>query len=161
MHVGHTITIESSLMNSTSELSNSSPFAINQNSKIVACHIRNHQQIASSNSNIISTPTKLSKKRNSLKRCSSGNTENCNGSHKEYGVLAYRFDEKRPERTFWTGVVKSLPKKSAMAKRDHEIKSYIHALDRYTQSNLPWVTQFVGEEGKGVSGADDEVRCVV
>jgi len=74
-------------------------------------------------------------------------------------VRAYRFDKRRPglnlSRTF------SFTLKSKRALRDHEIRSYVHAIERFTHTGLSWITCFVGEEGKGVNGDDNEARWVV
>jgi len=76
-----------------------------------------------------------------------------------YKALAYRFDERRPIKTFsWSGVS---GKKTKAMKRDHEIRSYVNSILSFTYPGRPWVASFVGEEGRGISGMDDEVRCVV
>lgn len=75
-------------------------------------------------------------------------------------AYAYRFDERRPTKPnlfFWND-----PKKvKAMKERDHEISSYVISLQQYHDPSRPWVTNFVGEEGPGISGINDEVRCMV
>jgi hypothetical protein len=48
-----------------------------------------------------------------------------------------------------------------MKERDHEISSYVISLQQYHDPSRPWVTNFVGEEGPGISGINDEVRCMV
>lgn len=57
-------------------------------------------------------------------------------------------------------------------KRDHELSSYVTALKCFTSTlttvsekeqtgHLPWVRTFIGHEGNGVSGQNNEARCVV
>jgi hypothetical protein len=75
-------------------------------------------------------------------------------------AYAYRFDERRPTKSilfFWND-----PKKiKAMKEHDHEISSYVISLQQHHDPSRPWVTSFVGEEGPGISGINDEIRCMV
>ena len=41
------------------------------------------------------------------------------------------------------------------------MQSYIHAMEKFTHQGVPWVSKYVGEEGEGVNGMDNEARCVV
>ena len=43
----------------------------------------------------------------------------------------------------------------------NEIKSYVKDLEKIISLKIPWVENFVGEEGLGVSGKDSEIRCLV
>jgi len=51
--------------------------------------------------------------------------------------------------------------KTKSGKGDHEVLCYVRALEKINKSNLAWGNRFVGEEGKGVHGLDDETRVVV
>jgi len=75
-------------------------------------------------------------------------------------VRAYRFDERRVENSFFRGSM-NIRAKKIQQKRDHEMRSYIHAMEKFTHQGVPWVSKYVGEEGEGVNGMDNEARCVV
>lgn len=55
------------------------------------------------------------------------------------------------------------PKKNKFqGKIDHQMRSYLHGIELFTHLGLPWVSNFVGEEGGGiVSEVDNELRHVV
>eukprot|EP00550_Attheya_septentrionalis_P007830 CAMPEP_0198285960 /NCGR_PEP_ID=MMETSP1449-20131203/5168_1 /TAXON_ID=420275 /ORGANISM="Attheya septentrionalis, Strain CCMP2084" /LENGTH=855 /DNA_ID=CAMNT_0043983579 /DNA_START=125 /DNA_END=2692 /DNA_ORIENTATION=+ len=80
-------------------------------------------------------------------------------------ALAYRFDERRPSQGFSVAGVSIAPltqSRKEQGKRDHEMRSYLHALEEFTHLGLPWISRFVGEEGSGiVSHVDNEERLVV
>jgi pimeloyl-ACP methyl ester carboxylesterase len=46
-------------------------------------------------------------------------------------------------------------------KKDHELESYVQGLKQFSSEMRPWVTMFAGQDGKGVTGLDNEERCVV
>lgn len=74
---------------------------------------------------------------------------------------AYRFDDRRVDRSFFRSGSMNIRAKKIQQKRDHEIRSYIHAMENFTHQGVPWVNNYVGEEGEGVNGMDNEARCVV
>ena len=143
VHVGHTITLRSSSPSS---------------SKFSLCSTSNDTLELSKHSQQSSNSLNASSKSNDR------NNVNRNGEKQQHiddEVIAYRFDQKRPEIQFWKKLSSPIKNKSSAAKRDHELRSYKHVLERYTVLKLPWVNTFVGEEGRGVSGQDNELRCVV
>ena len=76
-------------------------------------------------------------------------------------VRAYKFD-KRPRichSSFKSGL-SAITKKST-GKTDHEINSYTRALYKFKENRISWVKSYVGEEGKGVNGINNESRFVV
>jgi len=64
----------------------------------------------------------------------------CNGS------VAEQKDKKRISRV--------------LEKDDHEMRSYLHALEQFTHLCFPWVNHFVGEYGDGIVSRDNEERFV-
>jgi len=77
-----------------------------------------------------------------------------------HDVKAYRFDKLRPSSTFVKNSVISFSNLTKL-KIGNEIKSYIKDLEKIISLKIPWVENFVGEEGLGVSGKDSEIRCLV
>jgi len=133
MHVGHTITISSILALSTKGLNKGSVDKTQGKS------------LNSSNHSILTAST------------ADGSKFSC-GNMK---MLAYRFDEKPRVKRSWGKRLFSPSKKKMQAKKDHEVKSYVKALERFAYLRCPWAEEFVGEKGLGISGVDDEIRCVV
>ena len=74
---------------------------------------------------------------------------------------AYRFDQHRPSasagKQFLSTVAKSMTGGHHVAtkseKSDHELSVYVYAVERIANLNIPWVSDFVGEDaGEGVIG---------
>lgn len=65
-------------------------------------------------------------------------------------VMAYRFDNKKPPA-------------SLLHIRLHQnsIHDYVGAIEPFAKKELAWVSSFVGEDGKGVVGKDNEKRFMV
>uniref|UniRef100_A0A7S4T1U3 Fungal lipase-type domain-containing protein n=1 Tax=Ditylum brightwellii TaxID=49249 RepID=A0A7S4T1U3_9STRA len=98
----------------------------------------------------------------------SGSKKLMSGNKQPLYALVFRFDERRPLNGIYHKSGKSLPmrassgSKKTQGKSDHEMRGYVHAVEQFTHNGLPWVTDFVGTEGKGiVSGVDQEERHVV
>jgi len=66
--------------------------------------------------------------------------------------LAYKFDKHSP------GFSSKMFALSKTKKADHEIRAYVHAIERFTHRGMPWVKGYVGEMGKGVKASQGEVR---
>jgi hypothetical protein len=47
-----------------------------------------------------------------------------------------------------------------LEKDDHEMRSYLHALEQFTHLCFPWVCSFTGEDGDGIVSRDNEERFV-
>mmetsp|Transcript_12342 Transcript_12342/g.15393 ORF Transcript_12342/g.15393 Transcript_12342/m.15393 type:complete len:135 (+) Transcript_12342:1529-1933(+) len=58
--------------------------------------------------------------------------------------LAYKFDKSRPP------ISSKILTKKKTKKADHEIRAYVHAMERYTHRGMAWVKGYQGEMGKGV-----------
>ena len=80
---------------------------------------------------------------------------------------AYRFDQHRPStsagKQFLSTVAKSMTGGHHVAskseKNDHELSVYVYAVERIASLNIPWVSDFVGEDaGEGVVGKGDHDR---
>ena len=65
-------------------------------------------------------------------------------------AMAYRFDHKKP--------VSSLLN---MRISPNGIQDYVGAMEPFARKHLPWISTFVGEDGKGVRGKDNENRLMV
>jgi hypothetical protein len=65
-------------------------------------------------------------------------------------AMAYRFDNKKP--------VASLLN---MRISQNSIQDYVGAMEPFATKHLPWITTFVGEDGQGVHGKDNEDRLMV
>jgi len=78
-------------------------------------------------------------------------------------VHAYKFDDRKPFKPIsWSGANGLNAQKMKKMKKDHELCSYINCLELFTKSSdLQWVSHYVGQEGKGISGLDNEERCIV
>lgn len=80
---------------------------------------------------------------------------------------AYRFDQHRPGANEgwldWAGsAVGVVPHHHGKEKADHELRSYVTALERISSLGLSWPREYVGEDvGKGVKGSGKEKRRVV
>jgi len=75
---------------------------------------------------------------------------------------AFKFDRYRPN----PNLVKQFLRSSPLGKKhkqsnNHNIQSYISALQNITTRKIPWVKTYVGEEGKGCKGKNDEKRLLV
>jgi pimeloyl-ACP methyl ester carboxylesterase len=75
-------------------------------------------------------------------------------------VLAYKFEDRKPTKAVpWLGL--SAQKRKKM-KKDHHLTSYVRSLEPFAEGSRPWISHFVGQEGKGiVRGLDKEERLVV
>jgi hypothetical protein len=47
-----------------------------------------------------------------------------------------------------------------LEKDDHEMRSYLHALEQFTHLCSPWVSNFFGEDGGGIVSSHNEERFV-
>lgn len=81
-------------------------------------------------------------------------------------ILAYKFGKKTVKSS--KSKIKALKSvdlnsrgKKVQGKLDHNMESYLHALEHFMQQQLPWVSSFVGEEGAGITTADNEERSIV
>ena len=73
-------------------------------------------------------------------------------------VRAYKFDSKRRSGSkSKSGMMPN--KKKVSGKQEHSIDSYVEVLENIKKSK--WVKHFVGEEGKGINGSNNESRFVV
>ena len=89
-------------------------------------------------------------------------SKNDNSSQSEVEVLAYRFGKGKPiskSKGFFR--LMNIVLKNKSNNGDQKLKSYIQSIERFTHMGNPWIKSFVGEEGKGISGLDNEVRRVV
>jgi hypothetical protein len=67
-------------------------------------------------------------------------------------VQAFKFEKKS------THQIKT---KKANLKPDHEMRSYLHAIESFTHLGCQWVDKFVGEDGDGILASNNEERLVV
>jgi len=82
---------------------------------------------------------------------------------------AYRFGSSRPtlpgsdKNKFIRGLSRPGSKQGSKQERqtDHEISSYIGALERMMKSKTAWPTDYEGSDGVGVSGSNQEKRLMV
>lgn len=75
-------------------------------------------------------------------------------------VKAYKFDKRRRSSSILKTGMNAITKKGA-AKNDHDISSYRKVLHDIKTHSPSFVKSFVGEEGKGVNGSNNEGRFVV
>lgn len=80
-------------------------------------------------------------------------------------VKAFKFGDNRPDSGGGKKIGKilsKLPNNKQEKQLDHVISSYIHALDQVSTgaSAIAWPRRFVGEEGTGVHGLNQEKRLV-
>ncbi len=98
----------------------------------------------------------------------SGNdsTKNVNNTGEQIVIVkAFKFGENRPDSGGGKKIGKilsKLPNNKQEKQLDHDISSYVHALDVISKnpSIIAWPRRFVGEEGTGVHGLNKEKRLV-
>jgi len=80
-----------------------------------------------------------------------------------FKVHAYRFDNRRKllKSQSWKGVNGLTSIKCKSMKKDHELVSYLNALEFFALFEELWVSRYIGEQGEGISGLNNEERCVV
>ena len=156
-HVGHTIA-----MNSFQE---SSSGGASTSRSLTAKDI-----LTKGASNVGAAKDLLVKGASSTKRINSGTTPGKGYAHIPLKpVNAYKFD-KRPSGSGHGGIHnhnrgvldQNARAKKVQRKADHEMRAYSYGLEQFTHFGLPWVSDFVGEDGEGiVSDMDHESRHVV
>mmetsp|Transcript_18568 Transcript_18568/g.23372 ORF Transcript_18568/g.23372 Transcript_18568/m.23372 type:complete len:179 (-) Transcript_18568:119-655(-) len=87
-----------------------------------------------------------------------GNKDN-NQNNTELCIRAYKFGNDRPDSA---ANGKFIGKKGNRQEKqiDHDISSYLNAIELITKDGVSWPRQFVGEEGTGVRGMNKEKRLV-
>jgi hypothetical protein len=71
---------------------------------------------------------------------------------------AFKFGKK--EKEVQPILIHSYLKKSSQERNDHEMRSYLHAIESFTHQGCQWVRNFVGEDGEGIL-ANKEERVIV
>ena len=86
-------------------------------------------------------------------------SKDSNSPNNELLVRAYKFANERPDSA---ANGKFIGKKGNRQEKqiDHDIASYLSAIDIIANEGLSWPTHFVGEEGRGVQGFNKEKRLV-
>ncbi len=71
---------------------------------------------------------------------------------------AFKFGKKEKETQ--SILINSYLKKPSQEKFDHEMRTYLRAIESFTHQGCKWVRDFVGEDGEGIL-ADKEERVIV
>ena len=92
-----------------------------------------------------------------------GDHANKDAEEKKVPVIAraYRFDQHRPSASASQQILSKVAKSmtgghhvaTKSEKNDHELSAYVYAVERIASLNIPWISDFVGEDaGEGVVG---------
>jgi hypothetical protein len=73
-------------------------------------------------------------------------------------VVAFKFGKKKSE--FVNDFKAQKKAEKLLQKDDHEMRSYVYALEQLNHLSSPWVTSFFGEDGEGILSQDNEERHV-
>ena len=96
----------------------------------------------------------------SIHNCSQNNTDSSRrASNNELLVRAYKFGNDRPDSAA-NGKFKGKKGNRQEKQIDHDIASYLSAIESLTNEGTSWPRKFVGEEGTGVRGFNEEKRLV-
>jgi len=162
-HVGHTITISADVANLDTHQQYKNSIGMEKTMKLNGGS-STLQKISNRSSMI---PSSLR----------SGNKKN--DDHYSQYIRAYRFDERRGiflsgKKVGTAGLGKKSYRRKGARQLNHEVRSYVHAIEKFTHEGLPWVTSFVGDTTTdyfktGISkkntcagsAIDHEDRCVV
>jgi hypothetical protein len=111
---------------------------------------------------VINSPL-MKEKRNSSGGSETSGSTNTTKSSSSLSVVAYKFGDGRPKTAppgkFKGNLLLKIGKEERQL--DHAILSYIQAFEIVKKQALDWPTRFIGEEGTGVKGRNDENRLVV